>query len=152
LNMATETGTGMVAELRQTERLRQELLRTQAELRSSRETVAQMRVELDEKSAEIQLVHEIATAVASASNLEQMLDLVAETAVRVTETDSSSIYVLDEDSGELVLRAVKDAPTGLVGKLKLKLGEGITGWVARELTPVALDKEAYKDPRFKYMP
>src|SRR5919197_4252790 len=94
------------------------------------------------RQAEIQLVHEIATAVASASNLEEMLDLVAETAVRVTETDSSSIYVLDEDTGELILRAVKDAPTGLVGKLKLKLGEGITGWVARELTPVALDKEA----------
>jgi len=111
-----------------------------------------MRGELDEKSAEIQLVHEIATAVASASNLEGMLDFVAETAVRVTETDSSSIYVLDEDAGELTLRAVKDAPTGLVGKLKLKLGEGITGWVARELTPVALDKEAYNDPRFKYLP
>src|ERR1041385_7443255 len=150
--MATETGTGMVAELRQTERLRQELLRTQAELRSARETVSQMRAELDEKSAEIQLVHEIAPAAASAPNLEGMLDFVAETAVRVTETDSSSIYVLDEDTGELILRAVKDAPTGLVGKLKLKLGEGITGWVARELTPVALDKEAYKDPRFKYLP
>jgi two-component system, sensor histidine kinase PdtaS len=47
---------------------------------------------------------------------------------------------------------VKDTPTGLIGRLRLKLGEGITGWVARELTPVAIDKEAYNDPRFKYLP
>ena len=38
---------------------------------------------------------------------------------------------------------------GTLGRLKLKVGEGITGWVARELQPVALEREAYRDPRFK---
>jgi signal transduction protein with GAF and PtsI domain len=137
---------------REIERLREQLRQAQVELHGAHETVTHLRTELDEKSAEVQLLHEIATAVAAAADLAELLDFIAETAVRVTQTDSSSIYVLDEEKGELVLRAVKDAPTGLVGKLKLKLGEGITGWVARELTPVAIDKEAYNDPRFKYLP
>jgi signal transduction protein with GAF and PtsI domain len=137
---------------REIERLREQLRQAQVELHGAHETVTHLRTELDEKSAEVQLLHEIATAVAAAADLAELLDFIAETAVRVTHTDSSSIYVLDEEKGELVLRAVKDAPTGLVGKLKLKLGEGITGWVARELTPVAIDKEAYNDPRFKYLP
>src|SRR5262249_47646514 len=137
---------------REIERLREQLRQAQAELLGAREMVGHLRGELGEKSAEGQLLPEIATAVAAAAGLAELLEFIADTAVRVTETDSSSIYVLDEEKGELVLRAVKDAPTGLVGKLKLKLGEGITGWVARELTPVAIDKEAYNDPRFKYLP
>lgn len=134
------------------EDLRHQIRLMQRELETAGETIAHLRVELEEKSAEVQLLHEIATAVAAGGGLEDLLDFIAATAVRVTETDSASIYVLNEEKGELILRAVKDAPTGLIGRLKLKLGEGITGWVARELTPVAIDREAYNDPRFKYLP
>lgn len=126
--------------------------RLTAELRAAQEQVAYLRGELEERSAEVQLLHEIATALTAAAGLEEMLEFIAATAVRVTETDSASIYVLDETKGELILRATHEAPTGLVGRLRLKLGEGITGWVARERRPVVLDKEAYNDPRFKYLP
>jgi two-component system, sensor histidine kinase PdtaS len=126
--------------------------RLQAELRAAQEQVAQLRVEVDERNAEIQLLHEIATALTAAASLDEMLEFIARTAVRVTETESASIYVLDETKGELTLRATHEAPTGLIGRLRLKLGEGITGWVARERQPVVLDKEAYNDPRFKYLP
>jgi two-component system, sensor histidine kinase PdtaS len=126
--------------------------RLQAELRAAQEQVAHLRAEVDERNAEVQLLHEIATALAAAASLEEMLEFIARTAIRVTETDSASIYVLDETKGELTLRATHEAPTGLIGRLRIKLGEGITGWVARERQPVVLDKEAYNDPRFKYLP
>jgi two-component system, sensor histidine kinase PdtaS len=122
------------------------------ELRAAQEQIAHLRAEVDERNAEIQLLHEIATALTAAASLEEMLEFIARTAVRVTETDSASIYVLDETKGELTLRATHEAPTGLIGRLRIKLGEGITGWVARERQPVVLDKEAYNDPRFKYLP
>jgi signal transduction protein with GAF and PtsI domain len=38
---------------------------------------------------------------------------------------------------------------GLVGTIRLGMGEGVTGWAAKEKTPVALSSEAYKDPRFR---
>ena len=37
----------------------------------------------------------------------------------------------------------------IVGEITLKLGEGVTGWAAKEKKPVALSSMAYKDPRFK---
>src|SRR5947208_4389764 len=132
--------------------------RLAAELWATQEQVTHLRGELEERNAEVQLLHEIATALTAAASLEEMLEFIAGTAVRVTETDSASIYVLDETKGELILRATSTqyvgarAPAGLVGRLRLKLGEGITGWVARERQPVILDKEAYNDPRFKYLP
>src|SRR5437764_4905831 len=114
--------------------------------------VRELSAALEEKSAEVELLHEVAAGVAAATSAEEMLDYIAKTAIRVSDTDSASIYVLDEAKGELILRAVKDAPHGVLGKLKLKIGEGITGWVARELKPVALDRAAYLDPRFKDLP
>ena len=33
--------------------------------------------------------------------------------------------------------------------MKLRLGEGITGWVAQHREPVALAMNAWQDPRFK---
>ena len=36
-----------------------------------------------------------------------------------------------------------------LGKINLRIGEGITGWVAKESKPVAIKENAYKDPRFK---
>ena len=34
--------------------------------------------------------------------------------------------------------------------MRLKLNEGLTGWVARERRLIAISREAYRDPRFKY--
>jgi len=35
-------------------------------------------------------------------------------------------------------------------RVRLKLNEGLTGWVARERRLIAISREAYRDPRFKY--
>jgi two-component system, sensor histidine kinase PdtaS len=120
---------------------------TEAEAR-----IAELTTQLEEKSAEVALLHEVISKVAAAPSTEAMLQFIAEIAVRVTGTESSSIYVFDTTRQHLVLKAVHEAPHGLVGRLALDIGEGITGWVARELLPVALESEAYRDPRFKSLP
>src|SRR5436305_917323 len=107
-----------------------------------RREVERLRSELDQKSAEVELLHEVTARVAAAADTEGMLQFIAEIAVRVTETDSSSIYVFDQTKKSLILKAVHDAPHGLIGRLTLRIGEGITGWVARELLPVAIEREA----------
>lgn len=61
--------------------------------------------------------------------------------------DSCLIYLLDNE--ELVLCASSNPHPLQIGKVRLKLSEGLTGWVARERKMVALSVEAYKDPRFK---
>lgn len=64
-----------------------------------------------------------------------------------TEGDSCLIYLLD--GPELVLCASNTPHPSTIGKVRLKLSEGLTGWVARERRLLAISREAYTDPRFK---
>jgi uroporphyrinogen-III synthase len=64
------------------------------------------------------------------------------------ECDSCFVYILEED--ELVLRASKNPHEEIVDRLKLHMGQGITGWVAEHREPVAISQGAAQDPRFQY--
>src|SRR5581483_6790076 len=50
----------------------------------------------------------------------------------------------------LVLRASSEPNRRAIGLVRLRLDEGLTGWVARERRLLAISREAYSDPRFKY--
>jgi len=71
-------------------------------------------------------------------------------AVSLTRADSCLIYLFDEVKEELILRASKNPHPGILGRINLKMGEGITGWVAREKKVVAIPEQANKDSRFKF--
>lgn len=62
--------------------------------------------------------------------------------------DSCLIYLIDND--ELVLCASNPPHPSSIGKVRLKMSEGLTGWVARERRLLAISREAYNDPRFKF--
>jgi len=65
----------------------------------------------------------------------------------VVKCDSCFIYVLEQD--ELVLRASKNPHSEVVDRLKIRVGQGITGWVAEHREPVVVAQHASEDPRFK---
>ena len=48
------------------------------------------------------------------------------------------------------LRASKNAHPDVVDRLKLRVGQGITGWVAEHHEPVAISEKAAQDPRFQF--
>jgi signal transduction histidine kinase len=93
-------------------------------------------------------LHEIATRMSQAPPLHEVLREVMRFAAAVVECDSCFVYVLEKD--ELVLRASKNPHPEIIDRLKLKLGEGITGWVAEHREPVAVPRNAMRDPRFKF--
>jgi uroporphyrinogen-III synthase len=49
----------------------------------------------------------------------------------------------------MVLRASQVPHASDLGKLRIKMGEGVTGWVAEHKSVAALDSNAFTDPRFK---
>ena len=61
--------------------------------------------------------------------------------------DSCLIYLMDGQ--DLVLCAASNAAPNTIGRVRLKIGEGLTGWVAKERRFVAISREAFLDPRFK---
>ena len=82
--------------------------------------------------------------------IDKLLGEIVKIAVSVTRGDSCLVYVLNQDKNELVLRASKNPHSNLFKQIKMKLGEGLTGWVAKEKKPVAISKGAARDSRFKY--
>jgi K+-sensing histidine kinase KdpD len=82
-----------------------------------------------------------------AAPLPQVLGEVVEFTTSVLKCDSCFVYVLEKD--ELVLRASKNPHPEAVDRLKLKMGQGITGWVAEHGRPVAVSQNASQDPRFQ---
>jgi len=98
---------------------------------------------------ELSFLYEVAQKVHSLE-IGQLLREIVTIATKVTKADSCLIYVLEPRTNELVLRSSKNPHKDLLQKITMKLGEGITGWVAKEIKPVAIDRGANKDPRFKF--
>jgi uroporphyrinogen-III synthase len=88
------------------------------------------------KNHEVDMWHEIGSRIAAADPLPEVLGRVVEIISAVVETDSCFVYILEGD--ELVLRASKNPHAEAVDRLKLRVGQGITGWVAEHKTPVAV--------------
>jgi len=102
---------------------------------------------LSVKNVELDMLHEIGNRIAVADPLPEVLGRAVEVISAVVECDSCFVYVLEGD--ELVLRASKNPHSEVVDRLKLRVGQGITGWVAEHKTPVAVGRDAFQDPRFR---
>ena len=96
----------------------------------------------------VDFLHALGTQMASADAFHEVLARVVDFASALVKCDSCLVYVLKED--ELLLRASKNPHPEVVDRLKLHVGEGITGWVAEHREPVAVSKNASKDPRFQF--
>jgi signal transduction protein with GAF and PtsI domain len=103
----------------------------------------------DELKQELDILHQISTSVSCSLDLDKVLHEIIDLVVDVTHGDSCLLYLLNETRDFLVLRASKNPHPRLIGKIAVKVGEGITGWVAQEVKPVAIARHATKDSRFK---
>ncbi|MBM3495277.1 MAG: GAF domain-containing protein, partial [Armatimonadetes bacterium] len=123
-----------------------------AALREAEQVVDSLRREVGERRAEADALRRVGEATGAVFDIEDMLTVTVDVAMRVTETDSCQIYLMDRKTNELVLRGADETGRRMIGKIRLRVGEGITGWAAREKQPVAVSRNAYDDSRFKYFP
>src|SRR3981081_4714963 len=103
---------------------------------------------LSVEDSHVDLLHEIGVRLATADGFREVLARVVEFASALVKCDSCLIYILE--GYELVLRASKNPHPEVVDRLKLRVGQGITGWVAEHREPVAIPEEASHDPRFQF--
>ena len=100
-------------------------------------------------SSQLVLLHRVSGIVSSGSPLERMLGELIELVVTVTGCDACLAYLLDESAGEIVLCASQLPHETEIGNIRMRIGEGVTGWVAQHQSVVALSSRAFADPRFK---
>jgi starch phosphorylase len=67
------------------------------------------------------------------------------------QTDVCSIYLIKPDRTSLVLAATVGLRSESVGRVSMKLHEGLTGLAVEELRPIVVE-DAPRHPRFKYFP
>lgn len=103
-------------------------------------------------SSDVSVLHRVSRIISSERSLDEMLGEIVGLASRVTGCDACLVYLIDEGSGEFVLRASLVPHAEDLGNLRMKMGEGVTGWVAEHQSPVALSSNAAADPRFKNFP
>jgi two-component sensor histidine kinase/putative methionine-R-sulfoxide reductase with GAF domain len=101
----------------------------------------------------LRLLTETTAAVNSTLDLEEVLRLVATKVADALQADACFVYLYDERSGELVLRATHGTSVEeMTRRPRMRPGEGITGTAAAERTPVMIPSQAHLDPRFKEFP
>src|SRR6266581_2125758 len=95
--------------------------------------------------ADVACLHDVVSRMTANAPFAEVLQEVVEFATSVVRCDSCFIYILEGE--ELVLRASRNSHPEAVGRLKLQLGQGITGWVAKHRQPVVVSENASGDPR-----
>ncbi len=98
---------------------------------------------------EIISLEEISMLVSSDFELPQVLQMMAEKVASQLRVSVCSIYLMDGE--DLILAATHGFDPAFVGKIRIRLGEGITGTVARDKQYISLSR-ASQDPRYKYFP
>jgi two-component sensor histidine kinase len=105
---------------------------------------------VDASERHLRLLTETIAAVNSTFDLQEVLELVASKVAEALGTDACFVYLYDERSDELVLRATHGTSVEeMTRRPKMRPGEGITGTAAAERAPVMIAAQAHLDPRFK---
>jgi putative nucleotidyltransferase with HDIG domain len=92
-------------------------------------------------------IFEIAKSISSALDVDMLLKKINAAAGKLLHAEASSIMLMDEDGQNLSFKVASGEKGGIVQKMKVRVGEGIAGSVAKDRKPlVANDVSA--DPRF----
>ena len=98
---------------------------------------------------EIISLEEISMLVSSDFELPQVLQQMAEKVAHQLKVSVCSIYLMEKN--DLLLAATYGFDPSFIGKIRIRIGEGITGAVAKEKQYLALT-HASQDPRYKQFP
>jgi PAS domain S-box-containing protein len=96
-------------------------------------------------------IHDVNCAANSPRLIPARLKDVADITSRVMGADVCLIYGYEKKNEELVLAATNGYRQQAVGKVRISLGQGIEGWVARRVEP-AMIKDFTRDGRFQEPP
>ena len=90
--------------------------------------------DLQQRYERLKLLYDVSNVLHSSLDSQEALHLIVNEAVRLTRASSGSVALVNPTSQSLDIAAAQGLPTGSE-ELKLRVGEGITGWVARQGRP-----------------
>lgn len=106
---------------------------------------------LQRRVHELETLEMVGRTVTAMLDLDDVLTAVVEAAVRVTDADEGSLLLLDEDSGELYMRASKNFDEEFARTFRLKVQDSLAGKVMETGKPVVLDESTPKKIKTAYL-
>src|SRR5215471_10596280 len=102
--------------------------------------------ELQARHDRLSRLYQVGSVIHSTLEPQEALQLIATEAVRLVGASSGSVVLINPTTGFLEIQASRGLPA-TASKLKLRVGEGITGWVARSGKPACVGN-VQADPRY----
>ncbi|MEO8877895.1 MAG: GAF domain-containing protein, partial [Polyangiaceae bacterium] len=106
--------------------------------------IEQLEVQIAHERRVSAALREVGLALGATVDLDEVLELILNKITEALEADRATLYLMDEGTDELVSRIVQGDE---VRSIRLKIGDGIAGHVARTAQPLHV-RDPYKDPRF----
>jgi signal transduction histidine kinase len=104
--------------------------------------------DLVDADRELALLRELIHAASSGPGVEPLAAAAARMITAATGTDVCFVHVLDDTDRSLTLAGATPPFDGQVGKIRLPLGSGVSGWVASHRQPVVIADDKEADPRY----
>src|SRR5581483_2643653 len=101
---------------------------------------------LKSRHERLQLLYQVSNVIHSTLEPQEALQLIVREAVRLMNASSGSVVLINPTTHFLEIHAAENLPAAAM-KLKLRVGEGITGWVARHGKPARVGNVVH-DPRY----
>jgi phosphoserine phosphatase RsbU/P len=109
--------------------------------------VASLRAQLEQEVARLNRLLEIGTQLNSTLKLDELLEQIMEGASEVVGAETSSLLLVDEDTGELIVSVATGDPGQRVLRVRIPSGQGIAGHVVESGEPLVVENPR-EDPRF----
>ncbi|MFZ0217037.1 MAG: GAF domain-containing protein, partial [Candidatus Dormiibacterota bacterium] len=100
---------------------------------------------------ELEFLQRLSQSAASTMDSDALLALLIRETTSALGTDVCSLYLIGARGDDLVLTATNGLNEGMVGRVHMRVGEGITGWVAAERAP-KLVADVTTDPAWRWVP
>lgn len=117
------------------------------DLKAKNRALVQAKKQLEKKIHELDILYEIEKEISSSWDLDKLLDKILFKTTQTLDAEAGSILLLEEKTNLLYFKSITGEKAEELRKFKIKMGEGIVGWVASTKTPVIVNNVA-KDPRF----
>jgi len=101
---------------------------------------------LAKRHERLQRLYQVSNVMHSTLDSQEALHLIVSEAVRLMNASSGSVVLINPTSGFLEISASQNLPSAAT-RLKLRVGEGVTGWVARHGTTLRVG-DVTQDPRY----
>lgn len=109
---------------------------------------ARLHEQTQKKISQLLALQDVSKKTSSTMNLKKLLDIISINALKITEASICSLFLIDRGNKHLRVVSQKGCPPGIdVEKFRMRVGEGIIGWVAEKGVPLLVNN-VNEEPRY----